>query len=156
MQDNFEDINLIDRRSWRTRKVTEQHLHTLGHSFGLKTFLDGIHDLLGGSEALCEHLVIKIGGREQGSCDLRRTKVLAIERGNCKRVALANIELEMDESTGEDEQLALLQVGCKERVVGGADEPHVQAALDEEQNLGGPRVHVRGVDAPFGPVDAHH
>ena len=131
-------------------------MHTLGHSFGWKTFLDGIHDLLGGPEALCEHLVIKIGGCEQGSCDLRHTKVLAIERGNRKRGAAADIELEMDEPPGEDEQLALLQVGCKERVVGGANEPHVQAALDEEQNLGGPRVHVGWVDAPFGPVDAHH
>ena len=62
----------------------------------------------------------------------------------------------MHEAAREDEQLALLDGGGEQRVVGavGAHEPDVQLALHHQQELGRAGVGVRGVEAALGEVDA--
>ena len=126
------------------------------NSRSFEPFLNGLHHLLGGSEALLQDLLLDAVGAEQGGRYRRHPRVLAIEPGDGERRALPDVELEVDESSGKHKQVALLQVRREQRVVAVAgNEPHVQAALDEEQNLRGPRVHMRRVDAPLRPVDAH-
>lgn len=124
-------------------------------SNSFEPFLNGIHHLLGGSEALLQDLLLDTVVAEQSGRYLGRSRILAVESGDSESRALSDVELEVDESTGKHKQIALLHGRRVELVVAIAgNEPDVQAALDEEQDLSGPRVHMRRVDAPLGPVNA--
>ncbi|MCO5553869.1 hypothetical protein L7F22_007394 [Adiantum nelumboides] len=107
-------------------------------------------------ESDLEDLVGKrgVGGKEGGS-ELGNAGVLGVEGGDCEGgVVSVGVELEVGEATGEDEEVALLQLLLEESVIGGGNESDHQNALRQEEHLGGPGVDVRRVQALGLEVDA--
>ena len=81
--------------------------------------------------------------------------VLAVESNDGEGgLGLVGVELEVDEATGENKEVASVDGLVEEGVVGGGDEAYEQGALGEKEDLGGTGVHMRGVDAAGLEVDA--
>ena len=78
-------------------------------------------------------------GSKEGYSELGCAGVLAIEGGDGQGgLGLVGVELEVDEATGEDEEVTGVD-GLVEELVGGrsGDEAHQQRALGEEEDFGG-------------------
>ncbi|CAL9153520.1 unnamed protein product [Musa hybrid cultivar] len=122
----------------------------------LKLGLDESDDLRVHLKSFGQHIV---GNRrircEQGGGGDHYSGELAVEGGDGERLLLADVVLEVDEPLGHHEHLAGIQ-DLGEELVTGADEPHQQPALEEDDELGGPRVAVGRVGAAGGDVDAVH
>ncbi|MCO5553870.1 hypothetical protein L7F22_007396 [Adiantum nelumboides] len=96
-----------------------------------------------------------VGKRGVGGSELGNAGVLGVEGGDCEGgVVSVGVELEVGEATGEDEEVALLQLLLEESVIGGGNESDHQNALRQEEHLGGPGVDVRRVQALGLEVDA--
>ena len=111
--------------------------------------------MLGDFEGLGEHLVVDVG-REQSCSDLLDPWVLAAQGCDGHGRVVADVQLEVDQALGKHEHISLVQGGGEQGVVGGAHESHVQGALGQKQDLGGPGVGVGHVDTSLGEVDARH
>ncbi|URD97705.1 hypothetical protein MUK42_36346, partial [Musa troglodytarum] len=92
---------------------------------------------------------------EQGSGGDHHPRELAVEGGDGERLLVTDVVLEVNEALGHHEHLAGLQDLGEELVV-GADEPHQQSTLEEDDELDGSRVVVGLVEAVGGDVDAVH
>jgi hypothetical protein len=123
---------------------------------GRELGLDGLHEAGVYLERPGQH----VGGRrrrgaEEGLGDGLRARQLAVEGRDDRGGGAAVVPLVVDEAAREDEDLAPAY-GAGEEPVGGGDEPHVEGALEDEDDLCGARVRVRRVHAPGREVDPRH
>lgn len=88
-------------------------------------------------------------GSEDSLGNERSTRVLAVEGGNGQGRLIANVQLEVDEATGEDKEVTSVQ-GLLKEGIGGANEAHKELSLDKEEDFSSTGVNVRGDKATFG------
>jgi len=88
---------------------------------------------------------------EKGICNGLQAGILRVEASNGEGGTVADIEVEMDETAGEDKQISLVQDRGIELVV-GVDEASVKRALRNVQDLGGSWVGVGRDESAFGIV----
>lgn len=123
-----------------------------GLSSGLEVGSDTGHSVFIDAEGVSEDIIIDGGsGVEQTRNDLLQSRILAVKPSEGQSGARTDIDLEVDEAAGEDEDVALVERGDEEGSVRG-DETHVERALHHQEHLGGARVRVRHVDAAHSEV----
>ena len=130
------------------RQLTETRPYILLWDLGSELGLNVVHLLLGDFEGLCQHLIVDVG-REQSWSDLLDPWVLAAQRCDCHGRVVADVQLEVDQALGKHEHISLVYGGGEQGVVGGAHESHVQGALGQKQDLGGPGVGVGTLIPPL-------
>ena len=141
-------------RSWcRLLLIVRSYYGYSSHAGG-----EGVHFRLLYAERILEHHPWQwwVGGKESHS-NLGEPWILAVEGGDGQRgVLLVQVDLEVGEAAGEDEEIAGVERGLEERVVGGGgDEADGERALHQEEHLAGTRVDVGLVQSAVGrEVDA--
>lgn len=115
---------------------------------------EGADELGSCAEGLGKYLVGDVRGEEVWSYE-RSSRVLGVEGYDQDGMVITHVLEEMDESTGNDEEIATTELGQVQSVL-RVYEACVQGTVGHEYGLGCPRVGVRLNHSVHGHVDPPH